>query len=376
MTEEKPVRIAIDPELLAIRGPEIHWVWRLLLTTCGYLWEEVLFDQECDIAYTLDPNRVTAAKICIVADKRFWGTPAKFQIEGINYSDGLPVLMLDGVSKTTSVISTEVYPLLIQYDLIFQIYWFNTGQFEQFLAKNNHGFIHLNGHSRFPRQIFTAAPISQIISWFRDKINKICGVKPEKTWGATYTAAACAGHDVDYPEIVRLLEPIRILSRLGISGLIPSIKVLAGEYTHWQFQSWIEFEKSQRFRSAFYFVAQRGSIVKYLSGTPDPFYDVQSEKFRKLFKCLDKEGFEIGLQASYNAYQSREKFAAEKEKLEAAYGKPIFGNRHHYFHLSPDNLEDTLLIHEQINLKYDSSIFHDGESVTPTSHFIKGNAVN
>jgi hypothetical protein len=50
---------------------------------------------------------------------------------------------------------------------------------------------------------------------------------------------------------------------------------------------------------------------------------------------------------------------AEKRRLEEACGEPVVGNRHHYWHLNPRDLEDTLLIHEQIGLQYDSSLIHE-----------------
>lgn len=359
MGEKRPVRIAIDPELLITRGPEIHWTWRLLLTTCGYTWEEVSLEDECEIAYTLDPNRVTAAKICIVGDKRLWQNPGNYSLKKLTYSDHLPLLCFGEVNNTEEIIHTEVFDLLCNHDTIFQIFWLTTGQYEQYLDKTKHGFIVLNGNSQFPKEILLTAPISQTVAWFREKIFTICGIEPEKLWFGNYCAAACSGHDVDYPEIMRLLEPVRIIRRQGISGFLPSIKVLSGKYTHWHFQSWIEVEKSLGFRSAFYFVAQQGSIFKYLTGTPDPFYNITSDRFQEIFEILKDEGFEIGLQASYKAYQSRERFSAEKETLEKAAGKAIFGNRHHYYHLNPVDMEDTLLIHEQINLLYDASICHN-----------------
>ncbi len=67
----------------------------------------------------------------------------------------------------------------------------------------------------------------------------------------------------------------------------------------------------------------------------------------------------MGLHASYNAYQSQEKLAAEKHALEEACGQTVVGNRHHYWHLDPDRSEDTLLLHEQVDLTYDSSLIHE-----------------
>jgi hypothetical protein len=37
----------------------------------------------------------------------------------------------------------------------------------------------------------------------------------------------------------------------------------------------------------------------------------------------------------------------------------VEGNRHHYWHLNPQEPESTLLLHEQIGLKYDTSLMHE-----------------
>jgi hypothetical protein len=94
-------------------------------------------------------------------------------------------------------------------------------------------------------------------------------------------------------------------------------------------------------------------------GTPDSFYDIETPRFRQLFRELQDHGNEIGLQASYLAYQSHETLAAEKLKLEAASGQPVQGNRHHYLHLNPADEEETLYLHEKTGLRYDATLMHN-----------------
>ena len=89
-------------------------------------------------------------------------------------------------------------------------------------------------------------------------------------------------------------------------------------------------------------------MLQYTCGIPDPFYDIQSKKFKSLFNYLGNEGFEVGLHASYFAFKSEESFRKEKQILEDACGQKVSGNRHHYWHLNPEDPESTLLIHEKI----------------------------
>ena len=112
-------------------------------------------------------------------------------------------------------------------------------------------------------------------------------------------------------------------------------------------------------RSAFYFVARQGSLVEYARGTPDPFYDVTTPRFRALFQELIAGGWEVGMHASYRAFESVDRFAAEKARLEAACGAPVLGNRHHYWHMNPADVEETLQMHSDVGLLYDTSLTYD-----------------
>jgi FemAB-related protein (PEP-CTERM system-associated) len=132
--------------------------------------------------------------------------------------------------------------------------------------------------------------------------------------------------------------------------------VLRGENHFWKFAQWVDFEQEFDARPAFYFMARKGSLAEYALGTPDAFYDIRSQRFRKLFRYLDGEGCEIGLHASFHAYRGVEWLQREKQLLEEQAEVVVAGNRHHYWHLNPDAPNDTLALHEQAGLEYDSSL--------------------
>ncbi|MFX0197622.1 MAG: polysaccharide deacetylase family protein, partial [Candidatus Hodarchaeota archaeon] len=244
-------------------------------------------------------------------------------------------------------------------DIIFDIFWLVTGQEERHWPKDKHGFFDLSGNAFFKEQILRLALASSIACWLEKSLLNLGFSSPIPRWPSDKQASACLSHDVDYPEVKRLLEPIRIIGRQGLSGLRAATAVIAGKRTHWHFSSWLQMEKNLGLHSAFYFAAVQGSLMKFVFGVPDPFYDVTSDRFKQLFRYLSDHGFEIGLHSSYLAFTNREQLSSERQILQRSTGQQIWGNRHHYWHLNPDDIESTLVIHEQIGLRYDSSLIHE-----------------
>jgi hypothetical protein len=351
------LRIFIDPDLIKRHGPEIHWTWRLLFSGIGWSWQEVGQDEACEVAYVSPGMQIPGARVVIVANPLAWKQPDIYRLQQVSQSDGLASLVFAGVSSVSESIYTEAGQIICQHDLVFDIFWLVTGQEERYWPKDKHGFHDLTGSSIYKH--LNQAVASQICLWFENTLTGLGYPPPYPRWPNNKRAAAGIGHDVDYPEVKRWLEPGRVIMRHGLKGFGPALEILVGQRTHWQFPAWVKLEKSLQTPSAFYFVPRQGSLWEYVTRTPDPFYDVTSERFRQLFCYLTDEGFEIGLHASYLAYQSRDQFAAEKQKLEQASGQLVIGNRHHYWHLNPDNAEETLLIHEQIDLKYDASLIFE-----------------
>lgn len=360
----KPLRIALDAELKARGGAEIAWSWRQLLTALGYAWIEVAPDAPCDIAY-LSREREAAptspplhARMVIVADPVRWANPADRRLAqlhidamptGLRFSDDAdlspPPIQIDGV-------------LWLPRDVIFDFFWLLTGQEEAQWSQDAHGFYTLPD-TWLAQQVLEHAPASALVETLAMLLHE-CGLgEPLPRWPQGKRAAAAITHDVDYPEVIRWLEPLRIVRRQGRRGIGPAWEVLTGRRNHWSFPQWMNFEAHYGVRSAFYFVARQGSLIEYARGTPDPFYDVTSSRFRRLLRTLIDGGWEVGMHASYLAYGARERFAGEKQRLELAAGAPVLGNRHHYWHMNPVDPEGTLQLHADIGLRYDTSLTHD-----------------
>jgi hypothetical protein len=348
--------IAVDPRLGDAR-PEIDWTLRLLLASVGFAWREVPIDAtDCDLAY-VGPGRETDARIQIRADLDRWTSPAAYRLRSVSRDGDWSFPAFDGEAAEAGAVRSVDGRLRIERDVVFDVFWLATGQQEADWSVDKHG--HFEPDPAFPREVFDEGLASQIGARLEEALRDGGRIEPLPRWPGDARAAASMSHDVDYPEVVRWLEPLRIVRRRGLRASGPAVDVLLGRRTHWHFGSWMDLEERNGVHSAFYFASTQGHLVKYALGTPDPLYDVRSTKFARLFDQLADRGFEIGLHASYRACERSDGIAAEKAALERAARRDVAGCRHHYWHLSPEDPESTLLQHEEAGLAYDTSLAHE-----------------
>jgi hypothetical protein len=354
------IKIIIDPIIKDRYGPEVFWAWRYLLTSVGYQWEELPFNSpDCDIAYFQDVKNANSFRMFIHMDMDLWNRRVNLSIDDIKQFKDLSFPTYEGEEITSPPFIMEEGRLVCKRDIILDIFRLVTGQDEKNCPKDNHGFFDLSNKPALTEQMRYNPLASGISHWLEKKMLDLNFPPPIPRWPNGRQAAACLTHDVDYPEVKRLIEPLRIIRRKGLFGSKAALDVLFGKRTHWHIPSWVRLEKELGVRSVFYFCARQGSLLQIALGLPDPFYDIRSDRFGRLFEYLTDEGFEIGLHSSYKAFEKEEIFAAEKEILHQYSNQKIFGNRHHYWHLNPDDIESTLMIHETIGLRYDTSLCHE-----------------
>jgi hypothetical protein len=299
-----------------------------LLTGIGRPWSLTTDDAAAaDIAYAPADASAPTAAIRIDADAAAWeSTPA-----------GAPSRVGDD----------------LQGDVLATSFALLSGRVERTWPRDRHGH-HLppnHADGLLPRE----AVVSQAARALDRALSQTLGPPSHKPWPIGKSFAAVSTHDVDYPETVRWLEPFRVARRAGTASGAATA-VLTGRLHHWHFDSWLDAQSPHGVRPAFFFVARRGSLVQYARGTPDPFYDVRRPRFRRLLQELASRDCEIALQPSYRAWERPGAILREKAVLEEALGAEVCGSRHHYWHLDPEDPEETLLAHEEAGLLYDCSL--------------------
>ncbi len=353
------IQLAIDPTLLPYRA-EVTYIWRALLTGMGYGWREQAWTDRSPvtIAYTPFPDQAPPAAIVILARPERWAAPARARLIGKKVWNGFTLPLLEGDDPYAQP-TVQQSACFVNDDPLFAAFWLLSGYEEARYPILKHGYRDLSGTPMLDQGLLRQAMVSATGCWLADLLQQ-SGMPPGiPRWPDGATIAAACGHDVDYPEVIRWLEPLRIIHRQGIKGLGAALDVLTGQRAHWHFRSWMDVEARLGARSAFYFVARKGSLIEYATRRPDPFYDVTAPQFRALFRELSAAGWEIGLHASYDAGMDGAMLAAERARLAAVSGQPIDGNRHHYWHLDPQSPEQTLLLHEQTGFCYDASLTHN-----------------
>ncbi|MEW5915005.1 MAG: GNAT family N-acetyltransferase [Gemmatimonadota bacterium] len=279
---------------------------------------------------------------------------AESEPQTFSEQNGLPFISFEAARSGLARLSNE--SVHFHNDIVRSCFWLLTGTRERSYSKDRHGSATLTG-SFLDRHGMLARPlVSQYAAFLRAFFTR-SGLAPRALpWTGTTSGAFVFSHDVDYPQMIRWIEAIRLTGTQGVRGLRRVGGVLSGANNFWKFADWIEFERALGARAAFFFSARRGSLWQYATGTPDCFYDVRSAEFRTLFHQLRDEGCEIGLHTSYNAYQSTDVMAAERDVLREVSGAAIHGNRHHYFRLNPPAPHETLAKHEALGFTYDSSL--------------------
>lgn len=163
-------------------------------------------------------------------------------------------------------------------------------------------------------------------------------------------------HDVDnitdkniYVTLHRLKDSINFFKNKDFKRCFREIFLLvrcliSRDNNYWDFEQYIEMEKSYGFKSSFYFI--NGEKGRYGAR-----YKLKG--VHNIIKKIDSLGWEVGLHTNYFSYNDPLKIKRERNAIESVLGKGVIGARNHYLRF---NVQETWRILAEAGIKYDSTL--------------------
>ncbi len=349
----KPVRVVIEKTSeKPLTVTEIKYVFRTLLTIAGLPFHFVKDEKErADIRYGRG-DRGADRFFIEMADIRREDIRRPIKVVKENKQ---VYFLFTNSQREHDLINGDENETHIWNDIVLSCFYLLSGWEEQFLRRDRRDR-HQVRESLLYREKILHHPV---VNQYSTTLREIFGAShnPVALWPSNKKYAIALSHDVDYPEMIKWIEVLRYLAKYKMrSKLTKVMDILCGRENFWRFQDWVSLESRHGLKSAMYFCGAKGNLLRYFLGVPDPFYDVRQPQFKEVLNYLVQNGFEAGMHSSYLAYRSVDRFLKEKKTVEESLRRPVFGNRHHYWHMNPDNLSETAVMQGEIGLLYDCSI--------------------
>jgi hypothetical protein len=357
-TEMKPLKIYIEPQNLPFfNEQEIKYVFRTFCKIMGIPWHfihSVSDNEYVDIAYSKNPVQQARLQIYPTQKTAYWS-----EIELIKDS-GLVLFNFDKDNSKTILIKSESGKTTLELDIIYAAFYILTGKFEAGIVKDKWDRHEVKDTLLYKEDLLHTPLVDTYIQWVKKLFTQTHEFIPK--WPNNAKIALALSHDTDYPDMIKGIETLRFAYQKKKIDLKKTFEILSGKESFWRFEEWVKIEKDFGFKSAFYMCSFKGNLPRYFLIAPDTFYNINNNKYKQVAKFLIKEGWEIGLHSSFNAFKSEDVFRKEKKKLENTFEIEVAGNRHHYWHLNQDKPYETALIHQNIGLKYDTSVVFEKHS--------------
>lgn len=210
--------------------------------------------------------------------------------------------------------------------------------------------------------------------WLAEKISRNSASLPGSLWPEGKRFAVCLTHDVDSllpssQAIYRQVKTNLCHFQQGKSGpgslLINLVKILVLKGVPRRgpseqgalFEPWLEAEDRFGFRSTFFFFPDQASIYHPLDGDFYQFHDKvdfygNTITVAQLLQELERQGWEIGLHATYDSFCDPAELRKQKEQLEKCLQRPVVSIRQHCLNF---DMEHTPCGQSQAGFKYDST---------------------
>lgn len=233
-------------------------------------------------------------------------------------------------------------------------------------GRDRHGRLRFAGSFANRHGIGHLAIVDRYLNVLGELVARELGVRGVPRWPDGRTGAIALSHDVDRPVKWGALRAASTgrrprrgqLPRFGAKVAWTTIQRLraGAPDDFWLFEPLMNAEAERGIRSTFLFAAT--PAFSALGFPDDVYYDIEWPEFAHVFDEIARRGFEIGLHASYGAFQSEEALADERDRLARRSGTAIPGLRHHFWHLGPDEAS-TLRMHESVGFAWDASLAYN-----------------
>lgn len=337
------VTVGLARELAPWRA-EVAYTLDTVLTIAGYArrWQWADPGAVVDVYYG-PADRGAGTLVTIPWSGRAFDRAGEEEPTGWLLDEGLPVVAFAGETASPLVVINGC--MRHATDAVFAAFWWLSGAREPHYPRDRVDNVSLSGSFLRTSELAGRPWVSLWAAALRERFEASGRPARRPGWGA---GALALSHDVDYPEILRVIEWLR---RPRDAAAIASEAA-----PFWGFDAWADLSETMGSASTFYFMARKGSLLRYAAGDPDAFYDVAAPRYRALTRHLLERGCEIGLHASFRSSEEPERFAREKARIEEVCGRTIIGNRQHYWRLYPDAPHETLAHLAEAGFVYDSSL--------------------
>ena len=350
----EPVVVAIDRAVCTSLA-EVRYALRTLLQTAGFASHLEWYAEGSTPDVYYGPRADVPATISVPSVAWDFSTAPSRHPTGSREALELPWLVFP--QEATGNAHRESGRVRYPSDLVFATYWLLTGAVEPSYPRSRFDDLDLDSSVLVRDGLLSRPLVSLYAAQWRALLDpQGTRALPWEWEGDKSRFAFAFSHDVDYPELIRPIEILRVLKSRGLGGLGLAGRVATGRSHFWTFHEWRELTGRYGTRPCFYFMARQGSLLQYALGTPDDFYDVRAPRFQRLFAELRDTGCEIGLHASYHSHRSTDTLRREVQRIAETASVECAGNRHHYWHLDPAAPNETLRRHAEAGLRYDSSL--------------------
>ena len=202
--------------------------------------------------------------------------------------------------------------------------------------------------------------------------------KPRPAWPDGKRFAVCLTHDVDFVSARSARQHLRSLYRdvrIGAGrAATDRLRALAmncfqvaratfrsGDDPFHHYEKWLELESEVGVHSTFFFLPEAVGKPHYTDG---PYrysdrvrFDGQRCSVADMMREIDRRGWEIGLHASWYAFDNADELKSQKGQIEGTIGHQIASVRQHFLHY---DIRTTPRAHATAGFRYDSSLgFND-----------------